>query len=62
MFGDGLAYARGLLKNLLHSDPALASLSALRSATPSWLLMFGSRSAKSPTGADWYRLGVAQVL
>jgi hypothetical protein len=42
--------------------PALASLSALRSATPSWLLMFGSRLAKPTTSADWYRLGVAQVI
>jgi len=62
MFGDGLAHARGLLKNLLHSDPALASLSALRSATPSWLLMFGSRLAKLAHKCSRYGLGVAQVL
>jgi len=40
--------------------PALASLSALRSASPSWLLMFGSRSAKLAHKCSRYGLGVAQ--
>jgi len=47
MLGDGLrACAKSFLKIAVRSVPTLASLSALRSATPSWLLMFGSRSAK----------------
>jgi len=47
-----------LCESFLQSDPALASLSALHSATPSWLLMIGSRSAKPPTGTEWYGLGL----
>jgi hypothetical protein len=41
-------------------EAALASLSALRSAPPSWLLMFGSRSAELPTMAGWHLLGLSR--
>jgi hypothetical protein len=51
-----------VFENFRQSEAALASLSALRSATPSWLLMFGSRLAKLAHKCSRYGLGVAQVL